>query len=225
MFYFLLTTCAKNKGQILSQEMNRSFYYSQFYYKLQSTELQKNPRSWERNNSAKKHLSFPNKLSDLQLNLKDSELQGRYSHLRKTHAYVVWVSELSGSSNTQHFAWKGRFLWMGNGNVLKQPKLLAAESQAGRNAVKSSYLVATWRSWIVWKADLTAPGKRDATPPTARPKTWISWELHEAQRAHSAACWQAPFQEKVLLRLATLQREQKGSWNCDSWDAEAEAAP
>lgn len=44
MFYFLLTTRAKSKGQILSREMNRSFYYSQFYYKLQSTELQKKPQ-------------------------------------------------------------------------------------------------------------------------------------------------------------------------------------
>lgn len=36
-FYFLLTTCAKSKGQILSWEINWSSYCSQFYYKLQST--------------------------------------------------------------------------------------------------------------------------------------------------------------------------------------------
>ena len=46
----------------------------------------KNPKSRERNNSAKKHVSFPKERSDLQSNLKDPELQRRRPHIRKTHA-------------------------------------------------------------------------------------------------------------------------------------------
>lgn len=97
-------------------------------------------------------------------------------------------------------------------------------------SLKLLYLVAMLKLLTVLKQIFLVPGKRAIT---STPRVILLWKPCEMTRLHSAACWQVPFWAKLLLRLVTLQREQKGSWHLrlwfircrDKWHSSKEANP
>lgn len=111
------------------------------------------------------------------------------------------------------------------GDVLKQPKLLAAESQAGRSAIRSSYLVAMWKS--LNSVERSRPGrtwKRGVTPPTARPRRGSPGSYAEPTERTQQPANLAP-QETAPEASPRCRGSRKAAAAASSWDAEAEAAP